>query len=77
MSESRKKLEIKHGHDALTIGVDPGRDHWPDSGYIEIKSARCFNGRGWIGLSKEDLSELANFLKPYDVAVADGGIDAY
>ena len=55
MSESRKKLEINHGHDALTIGVDPGRDHWPDSGYIEIKSARCFNGRGWIGLSKEDL----------------------
>ena len=68
MSELHKKLEINHGHYALTIKIDPGRDHWPDTGYIKIKSPRCFNGRGWIGLSKEDLSELANFLKPYDVA---------
>ena len=67
MSDLHKKLEINHGHYALTIRIDPGKaPPGTMAGYIEIKSPRCFNGRGWIGLSKEDLSELANFLKPYE-----------
>jgi hypothetical protein len=66
MSDSHKKLEINHGHYALRIRLDPrlGRAQrsW-DEGSIEIQDVA--GNSHFIGLSKEDLSELANFLKPY------------
>ena len=66
MSDSHKKLEINHGHYALRIRLDPrpsrAQRSW-DEGSIEIQDVA--GNSHFIGLSKEDLSELANFLKPY------------
>ena len=66
MSDSHKKLEINHGHYALRIRFDPSSDlperSW-NEGSVEIQDVA--GNSHFIGLSKEDLSELANFLKPY------------
>ena len=68
MSDSHKKLEITHGYYTLRIRVGRflGRAQrsW-NEGSIEIQEVA--GNSHFIGLSKEDLSELANFLKPYDV----------
>lgn len=75
MSKFHKKLEIQNGKYTFTITLDPrlsrARRNWGE-GYMEIEAAGSSH---MIVLYKEDLSELANFLKPYDVAVVDGGID--
>ena len=75
MSELHKKLEINHGLYNLRIRLARyptwSQRSWSE-GYIEIQVDGSSHA---IGLSKEDLSELANFLKPYDVAVLDGGTD--
>jgi hypothetical protein len=75
MSKFHKKLEIKNGKYTFTITLDPQLSKarlFRNEGYIEIEVGGSSH---MIVLSKEDLSELANFLKPYDVAVMDGGID--
>ena len=66
MSDLHKKLEINHGLYNLRIRLDPrpsrAQRSWSE-GYIEIQ---VDGSSHTIGLSKEDLSELANFLKPYE-----------
>ena len=67
MSKFHKKLEIKNGKYTFTITLDPQLSRARRNrgeGYIEIETAGSSH---MIVLSKEDLSELANFLKPYDV----------
>ena len=75
MSELHKRLEINNGKYTFTITLDPQLSKarlFRNEGYIEIEADGSSH---MIVLSKEDLSELANFLKPYDVAVMDGGIN--